>query len=109
MPFKVGAEDDPFSVGREMNVRLERIVMVLHVDQLCGLHAVTIIVEAEDPLVLVGVGYRGGTAAVADDETLVPGCREVYGPLVTGDPEVLFRTCPEVHATDEEVLRPGLL
>ena len=87
-----------------MDIGLEVVVVVLHVDELLGLEAVANdgvdgvlrsvegatqgiarhrIIVAEDPLVLVGMCHRGLRAAIACQEAFVPGGGVVDGPFVT--------------------------
>lgn len=64
MPLEVGAEYHPFVVRCDMHVRLQTVVVVLHIHQLCGLQSVAIVVEAENPLVLVVVSHGCGASAI---------------------------------------------
>lgn len=64
MALEVSPEDHPFVVRRNVNVRLQAIVVVLHVHQFGGLKMVAVIVEAENPLVLVVVSHGCGTSAI---------------------------------------------
>ena len=82
LPLEIGAEDHPLPIGREVDVRFERIVMVLHVDQAFRRQAVSFGVEEIDPHPILGLGHLRRICPIAGKQLLIRRDVEVDGPFV---------------------------
>jgi hypothetical protein len=95
----VGAENNPFAVGRELAVRLKRVIMLGQVNEFFSFEIAAtyqsirvagaagnrqnhVRMEKVNPLAVIGCGHASGAAAVAAKELLVGRDIEMHRPLV---------------------------
>src|SRR3990172_4368226 len=69
--FKVGAENYPFAIRGEMDIRLQIVIVMLHVHQSLRAQAVCLRVKEIEPHPVFRPGYLGRIAAVAAKEFLI--------------------------------------
>src|SRR5215207_2791562 len=102
LAFEIGAEDDPFTIGRKMNIGFELIAVVLHIDQFFRNKMITIGPKEIDPPAVGCAGYLTGVAAIAGKEFSIISCCEMNGPFVALQAIALFFTCFHIGACNKK-------